>query len=251
MTTIEVLFTPAEIERLESEDLSTTTCVVFDVLRATSAFVTALANGAKSILPVPGIPEALAARSADPGALLAGERNGLRLRAVDTGGADFDLGNSPREFIPGVVAGRRIISTTTNGTLALRACAGGREVFAAALLNLAAMAQRLSTRPPSRLLLVCAGTGPRMALEDVIAAGALCHELKNRGMRTELRDSAQVALELFTARGDQLAEALRDSENGRRLLAMPELKDDVEFCSRRSVMDVLAVMNGCGELIRG
>ena len=31
-------------------------------------------------------------------ALLAGERDGLRIRAAQTGGVDFDLGNSPREF---------------------------------------------------------------------------------------------------------------------------------------------------------
>ena len=43
---LKVTFTPAEFEALARTDLSQTTCVVFDILRATSTMVTALANGA-------------------------------------------------------------------------------------------------------------------------------------------------------------------------------------------------------------
>ena len=49
--------------------------------------------------------------------------HGVRILAAQTGGVDFDLGNSPREFTPDKVRGRTIASTTTNGTRALRACA--------------------------------------------------------------------------------------------------------------------------------
>src|SRR5256886_7086176 len=51
---------------LANRDLSETICVVFDVLRATSSMVTALANGATAIIPVADIPEALALRQRDP-----------------------------------------------------------------------------------------------------------------------------------------------------------------------------------------
>src|SRR6266404_5698566 len=54
-TSLEVLFTPADFAALEGRDLSETVCVVFDVLRATSSIVTALANGASAIFPVAGI----------------------------------------------------------------------------------------------------------------------------------------------------------------------------------------------------
>src|SRR4051794_3921278 len=96
--TLEVLFTPAEFALLPQRDLSQSVCVVFDILRATTSMVTALANGAKAILPASQIPEALATARANAGALLAGEREGLRIRAAQTGSVDFDLGNSPREF---------------------------------------------------------------------------------------------------------------------------------------------------------
>ena len=53
-------------------------CVVFDILRATSTFVTALHHGAVGILPVADISSALAFRARQPEVLLAGERHGLR-----------------------------------------------------------------------------------------------------------------------------------------------------------------------------
>ena len=86
MKTLEVLFTPAEFAALPQRDLRRTVCVVFDILRATSTMVTALANGAAAVLPVAEIAEALAARAHLPDALLAGERDGFRICADLTGG---------------------------------------------------------------------------------------------------------------------------------------------------------------------
>ena len=48
---LEVLFAPAEFEALPQRDLRPTTCVVFDVLRATTSMITALAHGAQAIIP--------------------------------------------------------------------------------------------------------------------------------------------------------------------------------------------------------
>ena len=50
--TLEVILTPAEFGPLRERDLSQTVCVVFDILRATTTMITALANGADSIIPV-------------------------------------------------------------------------------------------------------------------------------------------------------------------------------------------------------
>src|SRR3954468_17262585 len=133
-TRLEVLLTPVEFARLRNRDLSQTVCVVFDVLRATSSMVTALANGAEAILPVLEIAEAMEARRKDPQLLLAGERDGLRIKADLTGSIDFDLGNSPREFTKDKVAGKKIAMTTTNGTRALRACAHAHMALVSSLL---------------------------------------------------------------------------------------------------------------------
>ena len=126
---LQTTFTPADFEALAQTDLSETTCVVFDILRATSSMVTALANGAERIRPVATIEEALEQQAAHPDALLCGERHGRRITAEQTGGSDFVLGNSPREYTADQVAGKTLITTTTNGTRALRACLKARETL--------------------------------------------------------------------------------------------------------------------------
>ena len=88
---IDVILSPAELPALTKRDLRDTVCVVFDVLRATSTFVTALHNGAKAVIPVSEIAEALAIKKKQPDVLLGGERDGVRIRAKLTGGIDFDL----------------------------------------------------------------------------------------------------------------------------------------------------------------
>src|SRR6476620_758231 len=100
VTNFDVILAPGEIETLSTRDLQSTTCVVFDVFRATSTIITALARGANTITPVSEIHGALEMRKRNPEVLLAGERDGVRILAHQTGGVDFDLGNSPREFTP-------------------------------------------------------------------------------------------------------------------------------------------------------
>ena len=56
---IDVALNPAEIATLSERDLTNTTCVVFDILRATSSMITGFAHGVAEIHPVRTIPEAL------------------------------------------------------------------------------------------------------------------------------------------------------------------------------------------------
>ena len=138
MKTVEVLFTPADFSALYRRKLDRSLCVVFDVFRATSTMVTALANRATAIIPVDDIPSAINMKHQLPSVLLAGERDGLRIRARVSGGTEFDLGNSPREFTREKVAGKMIVMTTTNGTHALRSCAHAKAVVVGSFLNLRA-----------------------------------------------------------------------------------------------------------------
>ncbi len=85
--------------------------VVVDVLRSTSSIVNALANGAKSIVPVATLTEAYALHRLHPEYLLVGEREGRKPKG-------FHLGNSPLEFSSERVSGMDLIMTTTSGTLA-------------------------------------------------------------------------------------------------------------------------------------
>src|SRR5688500_17511725 len=155
---IDAVLTPAEFPALTQRDLSRTTCVVFDVLRATSSMLTALNNGAEAIIPVSEIPEALTIKAKQPDTLLAGERHGLRIRKELTGSIDFDFGNSPRDFTPEKIRGKTIAWTTTNGTRALRSSAHAEMILVGGLVNLRSLTELLDTLRPKQLLLVCAGT---------------------------------------------------------------------------------------------
>ena len=246
MSTVEVIFTPAEYGELQDRDLQGITCVVFDILRATSTMVTALAQGAESIIPVAEISEAVALRRAHPEILLAGERCGLRIGAELTGGIDFDLGNSPREFTRERVAGKSIAMTTTNGTRALRACASAGTLLIAAFANLSATADFLLKKPPERLLLVCAGTGEEASYEDLLGAGALCDLLQGDISAEGMSDSFLMALKLFRLEADDVAGAFAQSQNGNRLLALPDLREDVAFCAQRDIYPLVAQMDHSG-----
>jgi 2-phosphosulfolactate phosphatase len=249
MRSLEVLFSPVEFAALERVDLSTTTCVVFDVLRATSSMCTALHNGARDIRPVATIPEALAIRSERPDVLLAGEREGVRILAELTGGAAFDLGNSPREFTSEMIADKTIVMTTTNGTRALRATAHAGKILVASFLNLQATADWLSNEDSLHLILVCAGTREEPAYEDALCAGALCELLWAKWCDQGCSDSALIARELFRLEQGDLLAAMSRSRNGRRLLAIPDLRDDLPYCAQRDLLKTVLEMDRDGRVV--
>ena len=246
---VEVLFAPAEFETLAGRDLSETVCVVFDVLRATSSMVTALANGAKAILPVSEIDDALEVWREDLNVLLAGEREGLRIEANLTGSTRFDLGNSPREFTRDKVAGKKIAMTTTNGTRALRACAHAKTVLVASFLNLKATAEFLERHPPPHLLVICSGTFEQAAFEDVLGAGALCYHLFRDTSRPDFSDSVSMAINLFLEVRD-LKLAMSQSRNGRRLLSRPDLQEDVAYCAQQNIFNFAVQLGKDGWVTR-
>jgi 2-phosphosulfolactate phosphatase len=253
---IDTLLSPLELPALAQRDLRGTACVVFDILRATSTFVTALHHGATAIIPVSEISEAVAFKKAESGKrkaetiLLAGERDGVRIRAAQSGGVDFDFGNSPREFTPERVRGKTIVSTTTNGTRALQACAPAKIVLAASFLNLTATADFLRGEPD--ILLVCAGTGDHPAAEDIIAAGALVEALASGKSTHANKSGSSIAARTTYVQAmlTNLEKSLGASQNGRRLLAIPELHDDVAFCAQRDVFNLVARMDAVGQLRR-
>lgn len=245
---LEVTFTPAEFAALRQRDLSQTVCVVYDVLRATSSMVTALANGAREIIPVCEVAEAVALRQARPDLLLAGERDGVRILRNLTGSVDFDLGNSPREFTRERVDGRSIAMTTTNGTRALQACRGARRVLVGSFLNLGAVAAWLARERVADLLVVCSGTHEEAAYEDVLGAGALCDAVWEQFSSGPVADSAQMAREIYRLASGDLLAAVQRARNARRLLALPELREDVALCLQRDIVDVLTEMSAAGSV---
>jgi 2-phosphosulfolactate phosphatase len=220
---MDVVLAPDAIDRIPRRDLSRTTCVVFDVLRATSTITTALAHGVREIIPVCTVEEALALRAQHWDAVLAGERGGDPI-------SGFDIGNSPLECIG--LSAHRMIMTTTNGTIALCACATAARIYAGSLLNMRAVAS--ATAGAVEVLAVCAGTGRDPALEDILAAGMLCAELAP----SSLTDAAKIALAVSQRHRGYVFETLANSQNGRALISKGR-RNEVEWCARVSQLNVL------------
>lgn len=240
MKTLEVLFSPPEFAALKDRDLSNSVCVVFDILRATTSMMMALSNGAEGIIPVTEISTAIALREKNPEILLAGERDGLRIRAEQTGSVDFDFGNSPREFPAEKVRGKTIAMTTTNGTRALQACAGAKTILIGSFLNLRPLANWIIEQQPENLILVCSGTHEQAAMEDTLAAGALCEKIWVHYAGGIVADSAEIARKLYPLMQSDLLGAMNHSQNGRRLLANTSLRSDVDFCLQRETLNFIA-----------
>lgn len=204
MLQIETILTPAEIAHLSEDHRRERCCVVFDILRATTSIVTGLAHGMERILPVRTLEDARAYRLRYPDVLLGGERHGNRPEG-------FDLGNSPLEYRHH--SGRVVVSTTTNGTVGLRACEGAGKVLAASLLNLTATVRSIEETALPVLQIICAGTFEAFALEDGMAAGLLA-----RAFPHAEKDDATRAMEgVVKGAGSGWPELLRAAKNARAL----------------------------------
>jgi 2-phosphosulfolactate phosphatase len=217
---VHVAFTPAET-------VSADVGVVVDVLRATSTVAQALAGGYARVLSCSEIDEAKALAEAE-GGLLAGERKCVRIPG-------FDRGNSPREFLDG--GGETVILTTTNGTRALVAAAAScRLVLAGSLINLEAVSQA-ARGAGGDVAIVCAGVLGELALDDVYAAGRIAELLGG-----ELTDGAAAAIRI--ARSFPTAEEGLSSSQSARNLVAAGLDDDIAWCARESVLDVVPRVAG-------
>ena len=222
-------------EELDRERLDGKVVVVLDVLFATSSIVTALAHGAREVLPMLDGAAALAeAKLRPPGScVLAGELDAATL----PGFAD----PMPLALLRQELAGKTLVYSTTNGTVALAKAKEAARVYAAALLNGEAVAEAISRAARDEtVLLVCAGSAGRFNLEDFYGAGYLVSLLAARGGH-ELSDSALAARMLHDGR-DAFA-CLAESRVG-RLMRSRGLEDEVRFAAQRSRFAVVPRLEG-------
>jgi 2-phosphosulfolactate phosphatase len=231
MMRVEVVPLPSE---LRDEQLRDRSVVVFDVLRATTSMVAALANGAERILVFDSLDAArhAAAQPQDRSAcVLCGEENCLKP-------VGFDLGNSPAGFARESVEGKTTFMSTTNGTRAIVAARGAGVLFAAALVNASATAAQLAALARD-VTLLCAGTEGQAAPEDLIGAGAVAEVLDGLASIKFVGNATRTALRLFHAARDHLAGSLRDTLGGRNIMRAG-LSPDIDFAARLDVFDLVA-----------
>ncbi len=195
-------------------DMQGRVVVVIDVLRATTSIAVALNNGARGIVPVETVDEAITqSKQFERGAFrLAGERN---MKPIP----GFDMGNSPLEFTHEAVAGQTIIISTTNGTKALTSLQGARDIVVASYVNLTAVSAMLrgAARAKADISIVCAGTEGHFSLEDAACAGRYVTAIRQADASLTLNDAACACALIDRKYGDNIAKIFKDSNHGKAL----------------------------------
>ena len=211
--------------------------VVIDVLRATTTMCVAIDQGATAVIPVETIEEALSYRGKE-GYILAGERNGRKVEG-------FSFGNSPFEFMNGVVKGKTLVLTTTNGTRAIRMSRHAHQVVIGGFLNFSALTRWLVSEGRDTLLL-CSGWRNKFNLEDTIFAGAVIHHTKEYFLVDS--DSAFAAEKLYLNSRRNMMHFVKQSSHYRRLAHLGVV-NDVKYCLRPDLTDVVPVLKD-GSLVK-
>ena len=214
---VHVAFTPAE-------EVSAPVGIVVDVLRATSTMTQALAAGYRRVLCCSDVDEARAIAAAEGGAVLAGERETVRIDG-------FDFGNSPEEFLE--PAAETVVLTTTNGTRLLLAAAARCDlVLVGSLLNLDAVVVRRQRpgRETSRCCARACSTSWRWTTPS--SPGAWRRRSAASPPTRRRRRCASPAT--FATNEDGLGA----SQSARNLHASG-LDDDIAWCAHESVLDVV------------
>ncbi|WXG43046.1 MAG: 2-phosphosulfolactate phosphatase [Promethearchaeati archaeon SRVP18_Atabeyarchaeia-1] len=217
------------VEGVEESARTNDIIIVVDVLRASSTIVTALANGALSILPTLTVKQARATARSMPDSILGGERKGLRI-------PKFELGNSPLEYTTQAVKGRKIVFTTTNCTRVLERCKelpSVTKVYIGAFLNAAAIAKKvrmLLQESERRVTIVQAGTGGRSSLDDLVCAEFIEEIIEASGEVKLTPNLGAIISSISYA-------VLSNTKHG-RYLASIGFESDVKYCSQLSIFDV-------------
>lgn len=221
---------------VEKKALIGKTAVLIDVLRASTSICQALYAGAKAVLPYeePGEAAVMRTKLGAEDALLAGEREGVKIE-------DFDLGNSPREFTSEVVNGKTIIMTTSNGTKAYHRALPSSLILTGALVNISKVAERVA-KEGNDLTILCAGRDGQFSIEDSICGGMIIDLLfTEHKLEMKLNDAASLALLLYRSNKRALKETIAQGEHGRFLQTIG-FGDDVALAANVDSIPVLPVL---------
>ena len=171
------------------------------------------------MLPTPSAPTESSCRLRPSEALLAGERNGIKIEG-------YDLGNSPCDMTPSLVGGRIMVFDSTNGTKLARQFESFSHVAFGSLVSLTAsvaFVREIGGDP----IVACAGRLGDFSAEDALASGYLISKFMTGDC--ELNDAASFAVRLVEKSGELWRSWAGDSFHGRYLKSIG-FEADVDFC---------------------
>lgn len=232
---IEVCFSPALAGFIRTTGRPMVVAV--DILRATTSMISALAHGAKSVIPVSSIEKAMELKK--NGFPLAAERDGQILSFAD-------FGNSAFEFQNGEVKGERLIFSTTNGTVAIEAAKEIGDVVIGAFSNLTTLADWIA-RQDRDIVILCAGWKNTFCLEDTIFAGALIEKLNEKREYHIHCDSAFATIDLWNLAKNDLLSYIEKAVHRERLRVLG-VDDVLEFSFQSDTCNIVPLFRD-GEIV--
>lgn len=212
--------------------------IMIDALRASVTIASALASGARAVIPVLTVEDAHTASQrmraggvSREQVVLGGERGGVLIPG-------FDLDNSPLAYTADRVKGKDVVFTTANGTSTLIHAHGAGRILIGALTNLSSVCGAVAADPRD-VHIICSGTRGEISLDDCLAAGAIVERLLDAGRELGSDDSGLVCLNLWhEAKRSGVLGAMRASRGGRNLVRLG-FDADIELCSTIDGVDVL------------
>ncbi|HOK41528.1 MAG TPA: 2-phosphosulfolactate phosphatase [bacterium] len=205
--------------------------IVIDVLRATSTIVTALYNGALSVIPAETIKEAEKIKNEikEENVLLCGEENSKKIE-------NFDIGNSPLDYTRENVQNKIIILKTTNGSVVLKKSAEyfkNKMILICSFLNVIYLTEKIKELEKD-ILIICSGDNNNFSLEDFACAGLMINNLENY----EYTDFERAAKLLIINFKNDYRRLFMESSHGRELYEKG-FEEDLKFCSDVGIYNII------------
>ena len=221
---------------LSFEKTSTTdVSIMVDALRASSSIVLGL-NNFKEIIPC-FTPEEAFKLGEEYNAILAGEREGIKIKG-------FDIGNSPKAIETYKIPPEKkdtLILTTSNGTRILKDMKS--TVLVGSIVNAKAVGKKSVEIAENEIDVVMAGYKGNFALEDFLASGEIIYwiekELADNSIEFEISDFAKAAI-LASRDYENVKKAFYNCNSGRKLKKLNS-QDDVTYCVQKNISDNVAI----------
>lgn len=221
---------------LSFEKTSTTdVSIMVDALRASSSIILGL-NNFKEIIPC-FTPEEAFELGEKYNAILAGEREGIKIKG-------FDIGNSPKAIETYKIPPEKkdtLILTTSNGTRILKDMKS--TVLVGSIVNAEAVGKTSVEIAENEIDVVMAGYKGNFALEDFLASGEIIYwiekELTDNSIEFDISDFANAAI-LASRDYENVKKAFYNSNSGRKLKKLNS-QDDVTYCVQKNISDNVAI----------
>lgn len=212
---------------IKKEKIANKTVVVIDMLRATSVIITAMNNGCIGVIPVLTVDDAAEiVRNSKEEFMLGGERDALKIEG-------FNYSNSPLEYTRDTIEGKTLVMTTTNGTKAIKGCAGASSILIGAMLNAKSIAKKILELNKD-VVMVNAGTYGEFSIDDFLCSGYII-DCVLKEIEADLSDIAFTSHYIYKNNED-IHSFIKYASHYKRITELG-LEADLEYCCRKDIID--------------